>query len=442
DANATTDFEVTLENGLTYAHLAYQLAKMIVPNWVTIPLELSEVAANLFQGYQAYNLGDKGRASHALFDALVGVAALPLDAVGARNELGAFKVPRSVVAASKNGLRFEAPGTFSGDAPGFVPLPAGSRFAGMYAKEGKFYVKLGDDYEEAYFDKANNIVRVGNPRSSTAGTWADTNSQIQRDPVSGHWRTVPRLDLKGGSPDSFAQQFSTKFPQTPGSSAQKFDAIMNPADGDQLGAVGGRANFPKVSWYDSNSKYQVIPSEMASHTPNGFYSEQFLKDVTRNDYHVLLGEFPRTDANGLVDMHGYQGFNMRLNKDPANPASPKAKLKELKEVIPDPNLRAKMSEVAHQGLMFDPTYGLITRLKGDLQFRSDNAEYYLYYNPDSKDTAKVMVESWGSILDPNTSAKVPGIGVHMQRSIDLHKDAKGEWELNPSAPIRYEVRVS
>ncbi|RDS79182.1 hypothetical protein DWU98_18690, partial [Dyella monticola] len=194
DANATTDFEVTLENGLTYAHLAYQLAKMIVPSAVTVPFEVSEVTSHLFSAYQSYNLGDKEGATHAMADALTSATSIPGYIQAARAQSGAYRSPRPIVATPANQLRFEAPKPFSTDASGFLPLPRGSHFAGLYAKDAKLYAKKDGQYYEVYVDKGTQTVRL-QPASRARSVFFDP--AFQRD-ASGDWKIIERMGLKAG----------------------------------------------------------------------------------------------------------------------------------------------------------------------------------------------------------------------------------------------------
>jgi hypothetical protein len=194
DANAMTDNEVALEKTLKYAHIGYQVAKVIMPNWLTVPFEMSEVASSLFSAYQSYGLGDKENASQALANALTGAGSLAGRAYVARGELGGSRGPRPMQPAPTNQLRFEVPKTLPADTSGFVSLPPGSRFAGLHVKDGKLYAKEYGDYREVYVDQVTQTVHL-QPSSGVRSLFHDP--RVQRD-VYGHWQIVDAPKLKGG----------------------------------------------------------------------------------------------------------------------------------------------------------------------------------------------------------------------------------------------------
>lgn len=194
----------------------------------------------------------------------------------------------------------------------------------------------------------------------------------------------------------------------------------------------------EVSWEVPDNNFAVSETERAGPADYGTsqYSDQFVKDTNRGTYRVEVktGGAPQTVE---LNQGGASADDIR-----------RARITQFETLIPDPDLRARISEVAHQGAMADVSAGFMsledTELKEGFRLQVDDTSYTIVYDPTSEVT-EVNVTSTGHIKDIERDIDpVPGIEVTMTKRFKIHatNDVSGPFKIDPSAPARASVMVA
>lgn len=168
----------------------------------------------------------------------------------------------------------------------------------------------------------------------------------------------------------------------------------------------------------------MYPSEKAQ--PNEHaetsYSPNFLKDLNRDRYTVRIKQpegytTVELDATGSAD-----GETLRK------------RLQQFEDAIPDPNLRSRISEVAHQGSVAPTSVELkINQLQDHVGFKGKDTHYSITYDPATSE-AQVSFDAQMTLLDLNKDAAViPNVETVAQRTFLIRESNELEEEANPYA---------
>jgi hypothetical protein len=179
-----------------------------------------------------------------------------------------------------------------------------------------------------------------------------------------------------------------------------------------------------VSWTVEENNFEVYPSEKAQ--PNEHaetsYSPNFLKDLNRDRYTVRIKQpegytTVELDATGSAD-----GETLRK------------RLQQFEDAIPDPNLRSRISEVAHQGSVAPTSVELkINQLQDHVGFKGKDTHYSITYDPATSE-AQVSFDAQMTLLDLNKDAAViPNVETVAQRTFLIRESNELEEEANPYA---------
>ncbi|NWD88138.1 dermonecrotic toxin domain-containing protein [Pseudomonas sp. K5002] len=179
----------------------------------------------------------------------------------------------------------------------------------------------------------------------------------------------------------------------------------------------------QVTWSLEEDNFSVLNSEKARPTPLGEsdYSDSFVKDIHRLEYSVTNKQSPE--------------LNRVLSGDAATEEGLKAQmLRQFEEIVPDPMMRARISEVAHQGSMA-PTTLYMNNPESGLQkgyfLSGGTTQFTIDYDPGNA-TAKVTVISKNPISNPDKDiAAVPGAEITTQRTFTIRETNEIGEDNNP-----------
>ncbi|NCE90415.1 dermonecrotic toxin domain-containing protein [Pseudomonas sp. L13] len=185
-----------------------------------------------------------------------------------------------------------------------------------------------------------------------------------------------------------------------------------------------------VSWEVPDNDFSVSTTERAGPADYGTtpYSDQFVKDVNRGTYRVEV----RTDGDTQIMELNQGGENGEDIRD--------ARIRQFETLIPDPDLRARISEVAHQGSMADISAGFMSledsELQKDFRLKVDIPSYTIVYDPASGVT-EVNVIGIGHIQDIERDIDpVPGIEVTITKRFKIRatNDVNEPFKIDQTAP--------
>ena len=126
----------------------------------------------------------------------------------------------------------------------------------------------------------------------------------------------------------------------------------------------------------------------------------------------------------------------------------RARITQFETLIPNPDLRARISEVAHQGAMAEVSAGFMsledTELKDGFRLKVDMPSYTIVYDPTSEVT-EVNAIGTGHIQDIERGIDpVPGIEVTLTKRFKIlaTNDVSEPFKIDQSAPARASLMVA
>lgn len=250
----------------------------------------------------------------------------------------------------------------------------------------------------------------------------------------------------GSDTSSTTPKISERFLESDGSKtagAEKFDDYLNLEENtdylfNNTLYQDGSAVKRKLttSWKIDDGKFAVTPGETAvpweASASQSEYSTSFLPDLTRERYRVITRQ-EGVEINTELDYTSDSEFEKRLKR-----------VEQFEDAIPDTALRARISEVAHQGSSFPALMELSPPvLKEGYSVAAGNKTFTINYNPAS-DTHTVIAETnWrlrhetedGLITSRDMDIKSSRTFT-IRRSNELNSDG---YEIDKSAPTKMEV---
>ncbi|HEX7817083.1 dermonecrotic toxin domain-containing protein [Dyella sp.] len=184
-----------------------------------------------------------------------------------------------------------------------------------------------------------------------------------------------------------------------------------------------------VSWVDKKSTFQPRGDELAQLSEQGDvkYSGVFKADLFRNDYTIIL----KSEGDRRIQLSNAPSDISRY---------PAQKIAQLETHIPDPDLRARISEVATQTFSHDAIEALFKDLLiPDVNFRSVEASYEIRY--DDQGFAQVDTNFNGYLWRETKDGELErfsGIQVQIKRGISIYK-LNDKYVIDPAAPINYDI---
>ncbi|WP_236303688.1 hypothetical protein [Pseudomonas lurida] len=192
----------------------------------------------------------------------------------------------------------------------------------------------------------------------------------------------------------------------------------------------------RVSWNLDETGFAVEAGEKAQITEHSSseYSPNFVLDINRNPYTVT------TTENRLLN-------TQRLNAEADSAEGIRqARLKQFEQAVPDADLRARISEVAHQGSIAPATIDLNggSVLQDGYYFGADDTQFHIEHVP-AKDVTTVRITSRGHLSNPEQDINhVPGVEVTITRTFTIRasNELDAPYVIDKNAPTNIEVSVA
>lgn len=194
-----------------------------------------------------------------------------------------------------------------------------------------------------------------------------------------------------------------------------------------------------ASWTLSEDRFDIEPAEKAGPSSAGSseYSPSFVKDIHRFDYTVVVKEGGAETRTALKSTAGSAEGKME------------ERLSQFETLIPDPKLRARISEVAHQGSLAPATTYMnlpSTGLQDGYYLGGGDTQITIEYDATAKQ-AKVIFESKNPISNPDQDlSKVPGVEITTKRTFTITEsneiqDSENVFVIDKHAPSQMELTV-
>lgn len=285
---------------------------------------------------------------------------------------------------------------------------------------------VGKVYEiRSDFKLSDNYVQIidRETRAPVLTVQQNGNGEWARASVQGGWpwnRTNTPSPTPSGEvlPSSFAKEFEVEGLENNGAGRLdellSFDKSVKYEHSIQnLKEVNGAVTEKQfqISWELKEDNFTILDGERAQPTSlgSGDYSNSFVADIDRLDYHVKNKAKPE--------------LNKTLNASALTvDATKAAKLKQLEEIIPDPLMRARISEVAHQGSM-EPAIRYLNNhtsgLKDGYYLSGGDTGFTIEYDPNNN-AATVSVVSKNPLVYPDQGpAAIPGVEIVTKRTFTI-----------------------
>ena len=168
----------------------------------------------------------------------------------------------------------------------------------------------------------------------------------------------------------------------------------------------------KIDWAANDGEYSVSPTERATPTKygSGEYGENFIKDLHRSPYTLRVG-------NDEIEMD-FAKLKASLKNPPDDvdliEQYSKDQLAKFEHAVPDPELRARISEVAHQGGAASTWAELGPPvLKSGYMTGAGDRHYLIEANPASGEAQVTITAKW-KLIDTDSVALEPLNDVQVQ----------------------------
>ncbi|WP_426135308.1 hypothetical protein [Pseudomonas sp. PWP3-1b2] len=189
-----------------------------------------------------------------------------------------------------------------------------------------------------------------------------------------------------------------------------------------------------VSWRIDDGQFAVTETERAQPIDgyNSEYSTSFPVDLNRGDYTIVTRE-------------GANEVRTRLDfRSTSDEETIKTRLATLEATIPDPNLRARISEVAHQGASFPAFVELMPPVLKEGYSVSAGEKYFtIEYNPGSDTHTVKATTKWDlKLLTEDGGVTNRDLDITSTRifTIRASNDVSGDgYVIDKSAPTRIEI---
>ncbi|WP_225908644.1 hypothetical protein [Pseudomonas lactucae] len=177
-----------------------------------------------------------------------------------------------------------------------------------------------------------------------------------------------------------------------------------------------------ASWTVQEDNFEVYPSEKAQPNEHSTtdYSPNFIKDLNRDRYTVRIKQ---PDGYTTLELDGTGSADGEtLHK----------RLKQFEEAIPNPALRSRISEVAHQGSVAPTSVELkMNQLQDHVGFKGKDTHYVITYDPLTNE-AHVQFDAQMTLLDLDKDATViPDMEITAQRSFRITESNVLDGDANP-----------
>jgi hypothetical protein len=179
----------------------------------------------------------------------------------------------------------------------------------------------------------------------------------------------------------------------------------------------------QVSWSLVEDNFTVLDAEKAKPTPlgSGDYSDSFVKDIHRFDYSVINKAKP--ELSKMLSSVATTEDGLKAGR-----------LRQFEEIVPDPLMRARISEVAHQGSLAPATQyinGVESGLRDGYYLSGGETKFIIEYDPVDS-SAQVSVISKNPISNPDQDLmRVPGVEITTKRTFTIRESNEIGTDNNP-----------
>ncbi|NVZ49778.1 hypothetical protein HX792_05465 [Pseudomonas sp. B6002] len=194
-----------------------------------------------------------------------------------------------------------------------------------------------------------------------------------------------------------------------------------------------------ISWDLAEDNFEVGLTEAAG--PSDFsssqYSEQFTKDLSRFNYSVVVKD-GANETRTVLKSTAEDGLKKTEER-----------LRQFEALVPDPMLRARISEVAHQGSLAPASNYLnqdSSGLKDGFYLGGKDTEITIEYDTQTK-RAKVHFVSTNTISQPDAERyKIPGVEITTKRTFTITEsneiyDVDNTYVIDKHAPSNIELTL-
>ncbi|CAN2972452.1 MULTISPECIES: dermonecrotic toxin domain-containing protein [Pseudomonas] len=206
-------------------------------------------------------------------------------------------------------------------------------------------------------------------------------------------------------------------------------------------------NRPVFSWTADSGDFTVSASERASSSPFGTsnYSDQFAKDIDRDPYTIRRPGVADVEIDIPRQMEGMNipnGLEESIRENLIRDG-----IDKFEHIVPDPDMRAAISEVAHQGSSASVWFELQPpRVKPGFSSNVGKRRYVIDYNPLKNETEVTITTQWhlkSEVRGESTPAD--DVNITATRTFTLRESNEIDGQpvtIDKSAPIRIEVSPS
>jgi hypothetical protein len=331
----------------------------------------------------------------------------------------------------------------------FIRYTDESGVAKVYEIRGDF--KLSDDYVQIIDRQSAKPVLTVNANGN--GGWVRSSGEggVRLWPWQRPVSPTPSNELK--IPRTFSDEFvdldGSKIPE-----AEKFDKYLNIDEKTnyEISSTNYEENAVikrklSIAWTFDDGDFAVSASEKA--TPSTFgqgeYSEQFTKDINRNPYTVRIknGDTLEIDIAKQI-----RALNLPSNNVTQSITDDfiKENIARFEKAIPNAELRARISEVAHQGSAARTWIELQPpRLKENYISKAGDRHFYIDYDPATKQTQVTVTSQWQLTYSGAAEPEpVSDLEITSTRTFTLRESNNLEDHgliIDTSTPTRIEVSV-
>ncbi|MDQ0738552.1 hypothetical protein [Pseudomonas sp. W4I3] len=211
-------------------------------------------------------------------------------------------------------------------------------------------------------------------------------------------------------------------------------------------------NMPQVSWtVEENPANATPPPDLPTiKFGTSSYDNQFIDDLNRSKFTFEKPDGTKLEFDVGADIKSFEHSNGKPASEEEIEAIKQRNILALESFIPDPALRARISQVANQWLQGPIPEEIRARFKGDVFSSGTDPHYYINYDPASDDTTVTSKSGFNLtrlIDNPNTNdipelETIKDININTSRTITIRAsneiDSDG-YTIKKSAPIRIEV---
>lgn len=300
------------------------------------------------------------------------------------------------------------------------------------------------------FKLSNNHVQIINPTTRkpvlTVQGAGDGQWNAVRAEGGGKWRwqraSSATSDNESTSPSRIAQRFL----QADGSKiegAEKFDDYLSLNDetrylfSNTLYQDGATLKRKLVmSWQVDDRAFSVTEGERARPTAfsSSDYSSSFAPDLNREDYSVITKQ-PSGDLRTEID-YDSSSFEDKVTQ----------RIAALEKAIPKPELRARISEIAHQGSSLPALLELGSPpFKEDYGVGAGQKRFVITYDPIGDVHTVKATTSWQlKMITDHGAVNVKDLDISSTRTFTIresNKLADNGFSIDPSAPTKIEISM-